>query len=592
MERRLAAILAADVVAYSRLIRADEEGTISALRALRQELIDPKIEAHRGRIVKLMGDGILVEFASVVDAVACSAEVQQGMAERNTSTLEAQQIVFRVGINLGDIVIDGDDIQGDGVNLAARLEALSEPGGICISDAVHEQVRDRLDLRFEDYGEQEVKNIDRPVQIWKWSVADPTTTPNSYATAVASLAPKVSTLPLPEKPSIAVLPFDNMSGDPEQEYFSDGITEDIITTLSKISKLFVIARNSTFVYKGKAVDVKQVGREQGVRYVLEGSVRSGGDRMRITAQLIEAATGHHLWAERYDREIGDIFAVQDDVTKEIVSALQIELTEGEQARLAARGTENLEAWQLTYEARTLVHEHHQDSVQKSLGLLEKAMGRDEDYALAWGVLAEAHWSQALNRGWSASRDTSLELALEASDQATALDPTNAGIMAMRAVILASCLRFHEALPLAEEALQSAHSEANALAIGAIALRVCGKPETAIEYIKKAIRHCPIYPAWYLDQMAHCYWMLKQYDQTIAIAQTAIESDPQFSYPYGVLALTYAETGRQQMADDSVKEMLRIDPSFSADAWIKGLPYADPDMQARQVAAFRKAGMPD
>lgn len=394
-----------------------------------------------------------------------------------------------------------------------------------------------------------------------------------------------------EKPSIAVLPFNNMSGDPGQEHFCDGLTEDIITTLSKISKLFVIARNSTFVYKGQAVDVKQVGREQGVNYVLEGSVRHDGSRIRTTAQLIDAASGHHLWAERFDRDSGDVFAVQDEITKEIVSALQIELTEGEQARLAARGTNNLEAWQLTFQGRTLVHEHVEDSVAKGLGLLEKALRRDEAYALAWEGLAEAHWTQWLNDGWSASREASLDAALGASDRALALDAENPEILAMRSLIFVSYQRFDEALALAKDVEASVQSQANALAIAAITLRVCGAPERAVVQLKKAMRQCPVYPAWFSEDLAKSHWVLQHYDEAVEIAKEAIHSDPGFTYPYMVLAMSYAELGRTQEAEEAVRQVLQIDPAANIDAWTQRLPYSDHALNAREHAALIKAGMP-
>lgn len=587
MERRLAAILAADVVGYSRMIRADEEGTLLALRALREELIDPKIREHRGRIVKLMGDGILVEFASVVDAVACSAEVQQSLAERDAG---GPQIVFRVGINLGDVVIDGEDIHGDGVNVASRLEALSEPGGMCISDAVHDQVRDRLDLEFEDAGKQEVKNIDRPVQAWKWSASGSAS--DSSANGDAGPSSWTQPLPLPDKPSIAVLPFENMSTDPEHEFFADGITEDIITTLSKISKLFVIARNSTLIYKGRAIDVKQVGREQGVQYVLEGSVRWGGMRVRITTQLIEAATGHHLWGQRYDRQVSDIFAVQDEITKEVVSAIQIELTEGEQAALLARGTDNLEAWQLTFQARNLLHEHHQEGVRKARHLVDQALRLDEKYFLAWGVLAGCHWTEALNEGWSASRERSLELALEANDRSLALAPSQPMVLIMRGLILLAYREFDAALEFVESATHSVQGQANALATGAIVLLACGKPEEAIKHINKAMRLCPVYPAWYLWLQGAAHWALGQSEESIAAARLAIERDPDFSYAFVLLAMVYAETQRDVEAQNAVAEVLRTNPDFSLTTWAKGMPYHTPELESRQLAALRKSGLPE
>ncbi len=320
MERRLAAIFAADVVGYSRLIRADEEGTLTAFKAMQANLIDPLLGEHHGRTVKLMGDGILVEFASAVSAVRAAAAIQKGLAERNAALPQDKRIEFRAGINLGDVVIDGDDIHGDGVNLAARLEGLARPGGFCISEAVYEQVRDRTDFRFEDLGLKLVKNIDRPLRVWHWH-------PDEDA-AVAGLAPAGTPPPPADRPAIAVLPFDNMSGDREQEYFADGITEDIITEISKIPGLLVISRNSTFTYKQKAVKAQDVCRDLGVRYILEGSVRKAGTRVRITAQLIDGRSGGHLWAERYDRGLEDIFAVQDDVTERIVRTLEVKLIPG------------------------------------------------------------------------------------------------------------------------------------------------------------------------------------------------------------------------------------------------------------------------
>ncbi len=580
--RKLAAILAADVVGYSRLMEADEDGTIRRLEAYRR-VVDGLVENHRGRVFGSAGDSVIAEFASPVEAVGCAADIQQELERRNADLPEDRRMQLRIGVNLGDVVVKGENLLGDGVNVAARLQVLAEPGGICLSGTVFDQVDGKLDLTFDDLGEQEVKNIAKPVRVY--GVRDDET--GGAADAQAS-----KTLPLPDKPSIAVLPFENMSADREQEYFADGITEEIITTLSKTSKLFVIARNSTLTYKGRAVDVKQVGREQGVRYVLEGSVRRGGNRMRITAQLIEAGTGHHLWAQRYDREIGDVFALQDEITKEIVSALQIELTEGEQARLAAGGTENLEVWQLTFQARTLLHEHHQDGMRKARRLVEQALRLDENYALAWGVLAGVHWTEALNEGWSASRDGSLELAIEASDRSLALDPSNASALAMRGLILLSYRDFDEALVLVEKALLTAHSQANTLATAAITLLACGKPEEAVKQVNKAIRFCPIYPAWYLFQLGSAYWALGQSEEAIATARSATESDRDFSYAYVLLAMVYAEAHRDAEARDAVAEVRRIDPDFSLRAWANGMPYRDADLEARQLAALRTAGLPE
>ncbi len=412
MERRLAAILAADVVGYSRMIRADEEGTLHELRALREELIDPKIQEYRGRIVKLMGDGLLAEFASVVDAVACSAEVQSAIAERNPGTGDTGPIVLRVGINLGDVVIDGDDIQGDGVNVAARLEALAQPGGICISDAVYEQVRDRLDLKFQDLGQQEVKNIDRPVQTWGWIAASTEAQMQSSSNGAS--------LPLPDKPSIAVLPFDNMSGDVEQEYFADGMTEDITTALSRIRWLFVIARNSSFAYKGKSVDVRQVAGELGVRYVLEGSVRKGGNRLRVTAQLIDASSGVHVWAERFDREIKDVFVLQDDITDALMASIEPELAKAEQQRAIRKPVENLDAW--SWFQRGLWHHYRATKADndEALRQIGKAIELDPNFSRALAALAHVHYWNALF-GYTEHAKENLETGLSLAKRAVVAD---------------------------------------------------------------------------------------------------------------------------------------------------------------------------
>ena len=375
VQRRLSAILAVDMVGYSRLIGADEEGTIERQRAHRAELIDPQIANQGGRIVKTMGDGLLVEFASVVDAVKCAVAVQSGMAEREAEVPDQRRIQYRVGVNLGDIVIDGDDILGDGVNIAARLEGLAEPGGVCVSAKVFEEIGNKLDVAFEDLGPQEVKNIATPVRAYRVTLNRVPSTPIAAASPVHL-----------EKPSIAVLPFDNMSGDPEQEFFSDGLAEDIITALSKIERMRVIARHSTFAYKGQALDLRRIAGELGVRYVLEGSVRRGGDRLRITAQLIDADDGSHLWAERYDRPVDDLFDIQDEITKEIVTSLRVKLTDGEEARVWARGTNNIDAWQFSVRAMELFREFTPSGYLEARELAERAVELDPDYAHAWAAL--------------------------------------------------------------------------------------------------------------------------------------------------------------------------------------------------------------
>ena len=363
VERRLTAILAADVAGYSRLMGADEEGTLAALKMLRREVADPKIKEHRGRIVNTTGDGLLSEFASVVDAVRCAVEVQREMAARNAGVPAERRIDFRIGVNLGDIIIDENDIFGDGVNVAARLEALAEPGGICVSRVVRDQVRDKLAIPFEDMGEQQVKNIARPVRAYRALLAERADRPSILSETAPPRA-------LPDRPSIAVLPFNNVSGDPEQEYFVDGITEDIITALSKWRWFLVIARNSTFAYKGKSVDLKEVGRDLGVRYVLEGSMRRAGQRVRITSQLIDTATGTHLWAERYDRDLTDIFAVQDDITSRVAAAIEPALSRAESQRVIAKRPEHMGAWDYCQRGFWHVHKGTRDRWQDSLRLVQ------------------------------------------------------------------------------------------------------------------------------------------------------------------------------------------------------------------------------
>ena len=375
--RRLAAILAADVAGYSRLMGADEEGTLTELKAIRRELSDPKIKEHRGRIVKTTGDGLLIEFASVVDAVRCAVEVQREMAERNAEVPSDRRIEFRMGINLGDIIRDGRDIYGDGVNVAARLEALAEPGGICVSRVVRDQVRDKLGFAFEDMGEQQVKNIARPIRVHRVVLGE---RPDPFEPAMGeSTKPSLA---LPDKPSIAVLPFQNMSGDPEQEYFADGMVEEIITALSRIRWLFVIARNSSFTYKGRAIDVTQVGRELGVRYVLEGSVRKAGSRVRITAQLIDAANSAHLWADRFDGSLEDVFELQDNVAVSVAGVVELTLQAAEFHRSAAQPTSDLTAYDLYLRALAPIRsgEWERERYLQSLDLLGQAIKRDARYA--------------------------------------------------------------------------------------------------------------------------------------------------------------------------------------------------------------------
>ncbi len=581
--RRLAAILAADVVGYSRLIRADEEGTLARLKALRGELIDPSIARHNGRIVKTMGDGVLVEFPSVVDAVRSAVEVQQSVAAREAENTKERCIALRVGINLGDVVIDGDDIHGDGVNVAARLEGLADPGGICISGKVYEEVRDRLDLRFEDLGEKEVKNINRPIRVWRWA---------SAASARASGPARTGEPPpLPDKPSIAVLPFDNMSGDPDQEYLADGLAEDIITALSKISEMFVIARNSTFSYKGKSPDIRQVARELGVRTVLEGSVRRGGQRVRITAQLIDAATGGHLWAERYDRVVEDIFDLQDEITREIVTALQVRLTEGEQVRLRRRQTDDLAAWDLYARARALLVNFVREDNFMAREQILRAIALDPRYAGAWAVLAWTHLADS-RLGWGASNVASLEHGAEAALKGLELDENEADAYAILGAIRVLQRRYEEADEAHRRAIDLSPSAADHQIFYAIALNLTGRAEEALVLCQKAMRLCPFYPDFYMGVLAQTYRLLGRFDEAIDTDKSRLARNPNNAFTDLRLAAVYAELGRDEEARFHMREALRKNPSYTLAQVRDTDPYRDEAEMERYLDLLRQAGMPE
>ena len=520
MERRLSAIFAADVVGYSRLIRADEDGTLAALKALRLDRIEPKIAERNGRVVKLMGDGILAEFPSVIDAVRAAVEIQQTVAAHSANVPADKRIAFRVGINLGDVVIDGDDIHGDGVNVASRLEGLADPGGICVSDSVHEQVRDRLDLAFEDLGRRKVKNIDRPLRVWRWR-----------ADAPADAAEELETpepLALPDRPSIAVLPFENMSGDPEQAYFSDGITEDLITGLSQISGIFVIARNSSFTYKGKAVKIPEVARDLGVRHVLEGSVRKAGARVRITAQLIDGADGGHLWAQKYDRDLTDIFAVQDDVTHEIVSALAARLTAEEAEHLDRNGPENVEAYDYLLRGRETILLHTKEANAEARAFFERALDLEPTYAAAFARLAEARLQEWQLR-WTDSPAQALDGALELAERAIALDerlPLAHGVLGQ---VYLWRKEHDRALVEAELRVKLDPNDAEGCATLAMAYYFGGRPEASVDFTEKAIRLDPHYPFWYVFALGTAKYLMGRYAEALEAFRRSLIRNPN-SYP--------------------------------------------------------------
>jgi adenylate cyclase len=546
VERRLAAILAADIAGYSRLIEADEEGALSRLRALRTELIDPKIAFHHGRIVKTTGDGLLVEFASVVDALRCATEVQAAIAESNTRLPADGRIEFRIGINVGDIVVEHGDIFGDGVNVAARLEGLAEPGGICVSARVQEDAAGRLALTFEDMGNQALKNITRPVRAYR------------VVTAAGSASPQSSSgPPLPDKPSIAVLPFANMSGDPEQEYFADGMVEEIITALSRIRWLFVIARNSTFTYKGRAIDVKQVGRELGVRYVLEGSVRKAGQRVRITGQLIEALTGTHLWADRFDGSLEDVFDLQDKVASSVAGVIEPALQAAETARSAGRPTNDLTAYDLYLRAYALTLSSTRQ-VPEALSLLEQAITRDPRYgpALAWAAFCCV---RLVVDGRSEDREADRLKGTDFARRALEVAGDDPGVLANAAHALAY---FGEdvgaMISLVDRALALNPNYARGWHISGYLRLLAGQPDIAIEHTEAALRLSPrARVGSSLGNIGYAHFASRRFDEAVPKLLLAIQEDPSAPPPYRVLAACYAHMGRLDDAREIVRRLRAI-----------------------------------
>jgi TolB-like protein/class 3 adenylate cyclase len=544
--RKLAAILAADVAGYSRLMGEDEEGTLAALKAIRRELGDPKVKEHRGRIVKTTGDGLLIEFASVVDAVRCAVAVQQEMAERNTAVPQARQIEFRMGINLGDVIRDGRDIYGDGVNVAARLEALAEPGGICVNQVVRDQVRDKLDIAFEDIGEQRVKNIARPVHVWRIRPG------RGPATPTPGLA-------LPDKPSIAVLAFQNMSGDPEQEYFADGMVEEIITALSRIRWLFVIARNSSFTYKGQAVDVKRVGRELGVRYVLEGSVRKAGNRVRITAQLIDAETGAHLWADRFDGSLEDVFELQDQVALSVAGVIEPTLQDAETVRSSKRPTNNVTAYDL-YLRTSMVVLSSAKRIPEVLRLLEEAIERDPNYgpALAWAAVC---YMRLLEDGVSRDRDGDRRKGMDFARRALQVASDDPGTLANAALALTS---FGEdidtTIVLVDRAVALNPSFARGWYISGVLQNWAGQPELALKCFETSLRLSPRGRfGLVLVNIGISYFLMRRFEEAASKLLLQIQDEPEYPAAYYWLAACYAHMGQLDKAGEVITQLRAISP---------------------------------
>jgi adenylate cyclase len=587
VERRLAAILAADVAGYSRLTGLDEEGTHVRLRERLRGLADPKISEHRGKVVKHTGDGVLAEFGSVVDAVRCAIEVQRGMAEQNATMPQVKRIEFRIGIHVGDIIVDDNDIFGDGVNIAARLEGIAEPGGVCISDDAQRQVRGKVDFAFEDMGPQNLKNIVEPMRAWRLRM-------NASGSAAAPIEPPVEStqgLALPDKPSIAVLPFQNMSGDPEQEYFADGMVEEIITALSRFKWLFVIARNSSFTFKGKAVDIKEVGRRLGVRYVLEGSVRKASGKVRITGQLIDAVTGTHIWVDRFERDLTDIFALQDEVTVAVVSAIQPKLFQTEIAMAARQRPENLTAYDCYLRARQQFYSSTREAVAETIRLADRALELDPRFGLVAALAGASHMQNVL-WGYAADPQFDRKEAVRLCRLALSLDDSDADILAWAAVISAFMVGDHEsAIELADRAVALNPNSYQAWGCRGHVYRVAGLPEEAVRSFERAIRMSPIDPLLHVTfaGMGLAFIELGRFDEAIVAGKKALRQNPSFSAAYRCLASAFAHLGRAAEAREAAARVLEVDPGFTISAWIARGGQSNAKLL---MEGLRKAGLPE
>jgi adenylate cyclase len=619
MERRLAAILLTDMVGYSRLMGLDEEGTIARQKAHREDIFDPKITAHGGRIVKSTGDGVLVEFPSVVDAVKCAVEVQQAMAVSEADVPEERRIHYRIGINLGDIVIDGDDILGDGVNVAARLESLAKPGGICISGTVHDHLAGKTDVAFEDAGEQTVKNVPRPVRVWHWQTdaaqqARPALAlpgkPSMFVGAGFTLVVLIAGIawwnlwepgvrpssrdqqavtPKPDKPVIAVLPFDNMSRDAQQDYFSDGITADLITDLSRISGLLVIARNSTFTYKGTPTRVQQVARELGASHVLEGSVRKAGNRIRVSAQLIDGRTGYHLWADKYDRDLREVFALQDGVTQKIIAALSVKLRLNEKQRLSRSPQAHPEAYDMLLRGLEQYRQFTRESIDESRRYFKRAIALDPTFARAHAGLALSY-SQAAQLGLSDDPKASMRQALEIAQHALQLDDTVREVYFVLANAYRANKRHSEALAASRHAIALDPNYADGYAQLAANLNYAGSPRDGLAAIKKAMKLNPRHPYFYVLILGQSFYLLGQYEKAVKQFERVKKSNPHFTQVHKMLAATYVALGRTDDAEWAATELETLIPNFSLKGEASSAPFKDEALLHLYIERLRKAGL--
>ncbi len=630
VKRKLAAILSADVKGYSRLMGEDEEWTLRTLNNYKG-LIRNLVGEHRGRVVGSPGDNVLAEFASVVDAVECAVEIQQVLRAKNALLPETRKMDFRIGINLGDVIEEGDSIYGDGVNVAARLEALAEAGGICISESAYHQIENKIPLRYDYLGEHAVKNIARPVKVYRARI-EPEGVSSQTAEVKKSgrkslsrvvlagivlvviagaaslylfvLRPSASKMevaskekmafPLPDQPSIAVLPFVNLSGDPKQEFFSDGITEDLITALSKAPRLLVIARNSTFTYKGKPVKVKQVSEELGVRYVLEGSVQKSGDRVRITAQLIDALTGHHLWAERYERDLKDIFALQDEVTTKILTAMRVKLTEGEEAAsyekyFRGKGKQGLDCYLKVLEGQSYMQLVSIEDNIKARLIAEEAVAMCPQNPWSYNILGWVHWVDLL-LGSSKSPMESFKKAMEMAQKTLAMDDSIYGAHALLSNLYTYSREYDKAIAEGERAVALEPSGAYAHEFYANSLFWAGRPKEAIPIYQKAIRLNPYGSATSLWMLGAAYRVTGSFEEAVLAFKKALLRSPDMFFVHLSLAATYIEMGREKEARAEAAEVLRINPKFSLDNLAKTLPFKDRSETDRYIGALRKAGL--
>lgn len=585
MERRLAAILAADMVGYSRLMAEDEAGTLTRLKALRKDLIDPEIARQGGRIVKLMGDGMLVVFDSVVGAVECASAVQKAMAVGEAGSPTGRRIAFRIGINLGEVMLDDEDVYGDGVNIAARLEGIAEPGGVCLSDDAYRQVKGKTALRFKDLGEKTLKNIPDRVRV------------HSVELDLAQLSPEAfealtgERLELPDKPSIAILPFENMSGDPDQEFFADGMTEDIITVLSRVSDLVVMARTSSFAYKGQSATVAQISGDLGVHYVLEGSVRKAGNRVRIAAQLIDSLTGDHVWAERYDRSLDDIFAVQDEITREIVVALSANLAYGEESRVWSGKTTSFEVWELLSRTMVAQYKFTKEDNREAQQLARKAISLDPESEIAkvqlgWALIVGARYH------FVSDPDSAMAEAETLIGDVLAKNDGNADAQALMGNIHATRRRFEEAIAAGKRAIELAPNVATNHAVLALTHYYCGEHAQSLVRIRKAIRLSPYFPDWFLIPLGEGYRGTGALDKAREVFEHLAARIPGSLLSETRLASIYAELGETEKARHAAETILSISPDFSVMRWIDGVPFRQAADRDRFVAGLLKAGLPE